>query len=471
MKPAHAITRAGVAILICLATIRAVSNQFTVESPPETWAVWTFVLVLAFAGAVWFSLFRQISRENGPRLGILTLFVSGLLMRLVFFGSTPIYEDDWQRYLWDGASLSQGINPYSHAPASAAPFTLFGETIPASNDPELRELQKLAQSHPENHRRINFPFVSTIYPPLAQLAFAIAHKISPFDLDAWRGVLLAADCLSFGLLIAALSAYGRSHLWSLLFWWNPIAIYVTANAAHMDALLLPPLLATLFFVKTNRPWHASLALAVAVGIKLWPLLLAPLIFREYRKKLYTYIGIGLSVSLSSFLFVLPMLLSLDPEHSGLLAYSQSWERNAFIFPLLANLIELVINDGQSIARLLIAALVISLTLWYTLRKTTQATTATAPLLSVTAMLFFLSPTGYPWYALWLLAFLPFTPIRAIGLLTATLPLYYARYSLDAADLSWINEYILIPFQFGLPLVYLALERTPLRPPQLNSPRT
>ncbi|NQY38929.1 MAG: hypothetical protein HRT80_02415 [Henriciella sp.] len=70
-------------------------------------------------------------------------------------------------------------------------------------------MEKLAAEHSDLHERINYPYVATIYPPLTQAAFAVAHWIAPFDLNGWRTVLLVVDVLAFVLLITSLRAYER----------------------------------------------------------------------------------------------------------------------------------------------------------------------------------------------------------------------------------------------------------------------
>jgi len=34
----------------------------------------------------------------------------------MFFGSQPIYENDYKRYLWDGAVAASGESPYIYSP-------------------------------------------------------------------------------------------------------------------------------------------------------------------------------------------------------------------------------------------------------------------------------------------------------------------------------------------------------------------
>ena len=441
----------GATLLGSLLAARLLSPRFAIGATAGVGDVVGFVTLLCLAGLAWLPLLNVIPSLAATKRSLGAIAVFGFALRLLFIGSTPIYEDDWQRYLWDGGTLSEGISPYAYAPAQSAPYNILGEARPPSTDPKLAALQELAKKYPENHHRINYPHLSTIYPPLAQIGFWLANLIEPFSLDAWRSITILADVATFLLLVATLRAYGLSPHWSLLFWWNPLAIYATVNAAHMDALLLPPLIGALLLAKAGRHGWSGLALALAVGVKLWPLMLLPLFLAKHCGDRRRLLALACAAATLSLLVLSPMLLTLDPAHSGLFAYAQSWERNAFLFPWLAQAMEVLGLDGATWARRIVAGAVAVLCLWQSYGLSRAYDRLPQALLGVVAALFFLSPTGYPWYAVWIVAFLPFAPIPWLALLSATLPLYYARYALDAADLAWVNQAILIPIQFGLPL--------------------
>jgi len=79
------------------------------------------------------------------------------------------------------------------------------------------------------------------------------------------------------------------------------------------------------------------------------------------------------------------------------------------------------------------------------------------LLLLTFIFFLLSPTGFPWYLIWLFAFFPFAPRYSVAVLTVMLPIYYLRYAIGEQ-----NNYILftdwlVPLQFGVPIGLLLLE--------------
>jgi len=91
----------------------------------------------------------------------------------------------------------------------------------------------------------------------------------------------------------------------------------------------PFLIGALYLAK-RRPLWASLILGLAAAVKIWPLILGPVLLRGHRKSLPIYIGGGIIMGVTALLLMLPMLLSLG-EASGLQAYAGGWQRSSFVF--------------------------------------------------------------------------------------------------------------------------------------------
>ena len=187
-------------------------------------------------------------------------------MRAVWFGASAAIEDDYNRYMWDGAVVAHGLDPYRYAPR----LFLSGVAIPT-------EYGAIAQTGRSTLERINFADLGSLYPSVAQLAFALAYLIAPFNLDALRAVFLAAEIVTFLLLIALLAELKFSPLWSALYWWNPLPVFTLIGVAHVDALVSPFVLGAILMTKRGRPNAAVAMLGAGAGVKIWPLLLAPLV--------------------------------------------------------------------------------------------------------------------------------------------------------------------------------------------------
>ncbi len=419
-----------------------------------------YLALAAPAGAAIPALIVLLPRLGPSRARLLAVFAVGALLRLVLFASTPVLEDDWHRYAWDGAVLAEGVDPYAYAPADAAYSDPLGEPIPISDDPDLAKLQALADENYSHYLRINYPFIKTIYPPIAQAAFLLSHKIAPFDFTAWRLVLLAADLLAFGLLLAALTAFGRNPLWSALYWWNPVVVLQAFNAGHMDVLVVPFLIGAMLAAYRARPAMAGALIAGAAAVKLWPLILAPALARPFLSNPGALARLALGGALVVPLLAPQILTALDPietvdASTGLVAYSEGWRRNAFLFAVIADGFFGWMADPGGAARLFVAALVSVVAVVAALRSPKDGSGLPAAMALATGALLFLSPTGYPWYGIWLFAFLPFVPARGVALIAVTAPLYYTRFTLGDDHPLYVG--LIVPFAFGLPLAVLAFD--------------
>ncbi len=443
------------AALLC---VRLISADFARGTTTHQHPYMMFVALLILAGCVWMSLIPLIKRAlPEQRIGrlVLIIFAIGLGFRALFFGSTPIYEDDWNRYLWDGYAAVQGINPYLYSPNDI-------QAAATSSDSDLSKLAQLSAGNGHFVSRINSGEYTTIYPPVAIGVFALAALIDPLNLDILRVLFWLSEALTMFLMVKALTVFGRSPIWMALYALNPLIIYAGINAAHMDVLLLPFLLASLILIKA-RPFWAAAALSCAAAVKLWPLLLAPVLFRSWLSRPKVYIASAILTAVLSLALVLPLLLALGGA-SGTTAYAASWQRNTYLFPLIDQAIGLTTGHWSSLARIIIAIFCISLSLWLgfkpLLKRQSPLVLMNAlplHLLLLTLVFFLLSPTGFPWYLIWLFAFFPFAPRYSVAALTVMLPIYYLRYAIGEQNNYLLFTDWLIPLQFGIPIGLLLLE--------------
>ena len=438
-------TLIGVALLY----VRIIAHAFRVGTTTADHPFGLFVTVMLLAGFAWIGLIpvlkkqskQTLESQNGEHKWVWSIVVIGLGFRALFFGSVPIYEDDWNRYLWDGAVITQGIDPFAYSPNSVMTSSR------TRTHPDVAKLQALSQTHGDVVKRINNPELTTIYPPVAQAVFALAALIKPFSLDTLRAIFLVCEAATLFLMIKALALYNRSPLWVTLYALNPLLIYSGFNAVHMDTLLPPFLLLALITVRKHPLWSA-VALSGAVAVKIWPLLLAPVLFRAFRANLKIYIGAGLILTSLSAALLSPLLMHLG-DNSGLSIYSLEWQFSSFIFPWIEKFIALVSLSPATLARLLIACILAGYSLWLGfMARERSIKTLPGDCLALTLALLLLSPTGYPWYSIWLLVFIPFVPLYSAALLTVTVCLYYMRYGLTELGSGEIYVNILVPIQFA-----------------------
>jgi hypothetical protein len=352
-------------------------------------------------------------------------------MRLLLFGTNPILEIDFYRYLWDGAVVANGFNPYSLSP----------DMVQQSAQPEL---QALAGSAGYIFDRINYPALKTIYPGLTQLLFGFANWIDDWNLDSWRLLLLASEIITIGLLLRLLKDFDRSPLWGALYWWNPLVIKELFNSAHMDALLLPFLLAAVLLVLHKRFVLSSAVLALAAGIKIWPLLLLPFSLRPLLPTPNRLLG-GLFVVVVILILLLgPLLIFGLGDASGLVGFSQGWVRNSGPFQLILIFSSLLsaVFDPAILARFIVAISLVGLVLYLSRLVVINGETLIAALVWVIAALFLLSPAQYPWYTIWFAPLLCVYPQRGLLLLTALMPIYYLWFYFDVrGQAQFFDDYI------------------------------
>ena len=242
-------------------------------------------------------------------------------MRLIQFGSEPVLEDDYNRYLWDGAVVAAGVNPYSVAPRDV--------DDKSRSDRGLADLKSQAGTVFE---RINYPEYRTVYPPVAQAGFWLSHLIAPFSLDGWRAVLLVVELAILGLLVAALMQLGRSPLWASLYWWNPLVIKETANSAHMEPLLVLPLMIAVVLALRGRTLATSAMLTIAAGVKLWPMLLNAVVLRQLMRR-PAVLAAALITSVAILAAIAwPILAAGLGDDSGFIAYAQKWRASSASLP-------------------------------------------------------------------------------------------------------------------------------------------
>ena len=398
------------------------------DMPTRQLATGLIAAGLCYAGLL--PLMHWTSRTGACRSAALLALVllTGLVMRLVLLPSVPVLEDDFYRYLWDGAVTAAGLNPYAFAPASAAA----GEVSPA--------VQQLARDGVLVLDRVNHPELKTIYPPVAQAAFAVAHWIEPWSLRSWRFVCLLGECASAALILYLLVATGRSPLWLALYWLNPLVVKELINSAHMEAIVLPFVLATVVLVVRHRPLWATLMLGCAIGAKLWPVMLLPLVLKPlFVSPWRLAAAIGLLGIMALAWALPPWIGGLGPD-SGFVAYATRWQTNSALFQLLQELARLAMggfvvaeHTPGMLVRIVNAAAVAALALWLARRPVVQPGDIISHAALIVLALFLLSPAQFPWYASWLLVFAPLIPwLTHLGV-TLFLPLYYASFYLVGLD--------------------------------------
>lgn len=213
---------------------------------------WYVILFTGQFGLYLAASWLVLARGARDRSVLLLVLAFGLFFRLVVVPTPVRLSTDPYRYLWDGRVQHAGVNPYRYAPAAPALEHLRDEAI---------------------HPNINRPTHRTVYPPGAQMLFALVTAVAPDSMVGWRLFLLGCEILTAGLLLRLLHLVGRPPVAVILYAWAPLAVYEGVQAAHVDVAFLPALLLALLWRQEGRMAAAGIALGTAVLIKLYPLVL------------------------------------------------------------------------------------------------------------------------------------------------------------------------------------------------------
>ncbi len=142
----------------------------------------------------------------------------------------------------------------------------------------------------------------------------------------------------------------------------------------------------------------------------------------------------------------------QPHTVQLAAFGQHWQRNAVLFPQIAQLLALITDSEQFYARLVMVMVMLALTLYLLRRESTNPQQTIRPMALLVAALFLLSPVQLPWYCLWLLPFLCFYRAPALLLLLALMPIYFLRFHFDLHGNAEIFDHWIVWLQYLPPLL-------------------
>jgi hypothetical protein len=322
----------------------------------------------------------------------------GVLLRLIMMLPILSESTDCYRYLWDGAVTAHGINPYLYSPES------IGETRNENDNSTLSYLRQLSEKAGKTFSGINNPWLRTIYPPAAQGLFALAYWLTPFEMTGWRLILLAFDIIAIIVLSSLLRNLKLPLAFLVIYLWNPLLLYETHCRGHLD--LIVGVLVLLFALSLihQKPVTAGTMLAVAVGTKLWPLLLVPFLIYSFRRNRTDMLKAAAVFVVLTLLIMIPFFATLKhPSDSGTLVYTREWEVNAGIylaFDWLGWKLSNVFGngfDGRIFARAIIGLLVFMVSIWQARKTTNDAGQLSRSICLVFILLLLLSPTVHSWY--------------------------------------------------------------------------
>jgi len=309
---------------------------------------------------------------------IVAFALAGVMGGLLVF-ARPTLSDDMYRYVWDGRVQAQGLSPYRYPPDA----------------PELRHLR-------ENKiwKYINRKSAITVYPPAAEMAYAILWRIAPDNVRVFQVAMLGGALAGGVALVGLLRAANQSPVHIIIYLWSPLLIFETAHSAHVDGLLLPLLIGAWWARLKERDKLLGVLLGLATAMKLYPLLLLPALWRPADKRARWQMPLTFGLTLA--LCYLPYTLT---SGAGVLGFLPKYFTERFNLGLAGWLIPLFekyqFDLNRGILWLTLGALAL-ISLYFILRPASNGLAAIRRSVWLIGAFTLLTQNLFSWYMLWLL---------------------------------------------------------------------
>jgi hypothetical protein len=334
---------------------------------PRTSPVWFFACLSSASGAYLVAVRLLPRADLESRAPLVLCLALAAVWRLPLLMAPPVLSTDIYRYVWDGRLQHHGYDPYTVVP----------------NDPAVKSL------HDQETEALNHPALPTPYPPVAELFFRAAtygHE----SVRTLKTALELCDVLIVVVLLRWLASFGRGRSLVLAYAWNPLVALEVAGNGHVDLLGALFLLCSAWCLANRRRTLATLAWALAIGVKFLPIVLAPIFWRRVRPR---DLAVGAVLLLALYA---PFLAHGRLPMGSLGTYLDYWRFNAPLFAAAE-----AVAPGRVVMALAVA---ISMSVAGRLRKFAPPNAPAAWAWPIAAALL-VAPAVYPWYLLWLTPFL------------------------------------------------------------------
>jgi hypothetical protein len=351
----------------------------------------------------------------------------------------PNLSQDFYRFIWDGQLVTQGINPYLQTP----------DTIMEEGSIFFKNLNQLYSNMGELSAR-HF----SNYPPLNQLLFASATLLGG------KTILGSVIAMRFYIILTDIGIFylGRKLLRNLnqsphlIFWYflNPLVIIELTGNLHFEGVMLFFFMWAMFLFSVNKWALAGIPYALAICVKLVPLMFLPY-FLKYlglKKSALFYLVVGLVCTVLLVPFYAPEFIDNYSQTVGL--WFSNFEFNAGPYNIIK---KIAINYDQKpwefikVYGSVIPYLTIVLVLLFGFFKVDKnLKNLITAMLWILALYYFMSTTVHPWYIIFLLPLCIFTELRFPIVWSAVVILsYYAYSQTDFKENLWLLafEYISI----------------------------
>ncbi len=341
-------------------------------------------------------------------LSLNKILILGILARAAFLFSTPELSDDVYRFLWDGRLWVQGENPFEHVPQ----YYLDSD-----------KLEGLKELYPHLNSQQYF----AIYPPVNQFIFGLAALLAPTGFFKAqliiKLILFAGEIMLFQYGVKLLRAFNLKEQKIAWYFLNPLVISEIVGNLHFEGLMATFLLASFYYLKSNRWPVAAAFMALAICTKLLPIIYLPLFLPLLGlKKTIQFIGTSAIICVLLFLPFLELDLMLNMLSSVDL-YFQSFQFNSFLYSILVDFTSDAHKKWVAFSLALIPAITV---LWLAF-KPGNLLQVLKRSVAIHTLYYFFSAVIHPWYLVTLIALNTSVNFRFIAIWSYLIGLTYFTY--------------------------------------------
>lgn len=359
-----------------------------------SFVTWTLIAWTVFVIAV------LALRWVPARLVTIIVLAGALVVGLAALAGPPNTSTDSARYAWDGIVQHAGISPYAYTPQSEAlahlrPDWLFPDKVNGTCTPLEPRYHGLGDGADGHCVAINRVDVPTIYPPLAEMWFALVRAVVPVTAQ-YLPFQVAGLVVSLGVtvgLLVVLRRLGRPAWWAALWAWSPLVASEAVTNSHVDVLGAALATAGAVLVAFGRPIWGGIALGAATAAKLIPAIVYPPLLGRWRH----WWAIPVGIAVFGLLYV-PYVISTGAKVLGYLPgyLSEEGYEDGSRFAL----VSFVVPGDAATVVVGLVVLVAAVLAW---RLSDPARPWSGEVLMIGVTFLAVTPR-YPWYALLLLPF-------------------------------------------------------------------
>jgi alpha-1,6-mannosyltransferase len=396
-------------------------------------------LLILYSLLFGFFIFWQQSCEKDSK----NLFKIGVAFRFLLIFSTPFLSQDFYRFIWDGRLILIGINPYQYFPTD-----LLNNDVAIDQSKFLvKKMGELSANHYSN------------YPPLNQFLFYISALFSS------KSVFGSMVILKITIVLADIGIYiyGKKLLLLLgqnsnkINWYflNPLVLLELTGNLHFEGVMLFFLVISMYYFYKNKMVLSALLFAFSISIKLIPLLLLPLLYKNLGfKKSFVYYAIVVLTNIALFVpFVSNDLITNYSQTVGL--WFTNFEFNASIYYLIREIGFWIkgYNIIGTIGKFIPFFTIITILYFSFFKRNESLSQWYKNALFVLTIYLLISTTVHPWYIINLILLGGFTNFKFPIVWSFVVILSYYAYSVSPFK----ENYYLLLLEYIAVLSYLIYE--------------